>query len=931
MLVCSTGAHPRHGLDVEVTDHRHVARHPRIQRSAPSSQAQLHVSHEGRSDPVEEPSDEPRKPACSPDVELLQHVLTGPQKLRSSYFKDGDAFQGLESEEFARMNLTLPRGCQKWKSEPHCCKPQFFKKISATTVVEDLNFVRDQYANFKEDIIDEAEKTADESTTKLLKEAADLAAPGIQAVLDFIDSCEDPIRLFFSSMACSLCASNLHQNLTEQQTLHVSAESCGNLKSSCQKMPQRLEEAGRAFLHARDLLKKGQSEDPWYQHSQTWLDRAGKLALLRSKHVNFYKTEDFCKAIEHQGFVYTPELWGNVLMLHISSLATDEEQQSFLSQDELRYFIPKEGEVQKLKEEAMNIESEFKGLDAEAFVQVHSKEVNEVHILKFEELKCVHGKKMGNHCSCSPCWTGIECDKPMSPGPYTEQDFEPLVVQINQGAQQSLAIQGCDLHVDLRHQLARITLIPLPSSQRLPEKGMQDSLCRDRAKGNNGTEALKIRIPETASQKEYVYLIDVPLGDANWYQVCYCYGVECTDEDGLHAWQSLGDVQVVRTHQERDEIVLEMFSKEAILARRQREKEGKKNCSHDWNLPKDTTFYEENFGDTVRFKCREGYSTPKGVSELVCDGGIWKVASSSSSSTAASPVKLTADMETWDAELPQCAWMNAASCSNESGIDVIEKDSGSIVVNTFSADGLVHYRCLQQDSTQPMRLVVKGFPEVFQPKDQVVVNRTQIAQVLSYDDQTQTYQVRLLTGLNKDKEERPEHLEWLMKETSFTRKCEGDKFTPSNVTVRCLMVIPTDDDVVNFEPAAEEAAYHLGWQASSLMQQQEETKQIFQQATKEEQLHGEAWEADQPLLLQPWPLRLSLDKGRAFHVDACWTSPLNCSDGQPAEDTVRYLQKEPVLPEDSHDPQSRMMSLGGCLTVAVLLVLLGWSGFRHIK
>lgn len=28
---------------------------------------------------------------------------------------------------------------------------RFFKKISATTVVEDLNFVRDQYANFKED------------------------------------------------------------------------------------------------------------------------------------------------------------------------------------------------------------------------------------------------------------------------------------------------------------------------------------------------------------------------------------------------------------------------------------------------------------------------------------------------------------------------------------------------------------------------------------------------------------------------------------------------------------------------------------------------------------------------------------------------------------------------------------------------------------
>eukprot|EP00438_Fugacium_kawagutii_P019813 Skav227908 [mRNA] locus=scaffold146:80936:90778:+ [translate_table: standard] len=92
-------------------------------------------------------------------------------------------------------------------------------------------------------------------------------------------------------------------------------------------------------------------DETWYNHTTSWLDRAGKLALIRSKHVRFYKTDDFCKAIEKQGYVYAPDVFGDVLMLaritlipgHHASAATDKGTKARLfskvSPDEYIYLV----------------------------------------------------------------------------------------------------------------------------------------------------------------------------------------------------------------------------------------------------------------------------------------------------------------------------------------------------------------------------------------------------------------------------------------------------------------------------------------------------------------------------------------------------------------------------------------------------------------
>lgn len=933
VLLWTTDAnhHSPHRLQAKAVDHRHSERRPRVEKPAvPAAEVQLVERHSNRhhgdgssgSDPPETSS----KTACNPDLDLLRHVM-GTQ--RKNYFKSGEPYNGAESHEkvVGLSILNLPRGCQHWQTEEHCCNRGFFKKISETTksIVEDFAFVRDQYHNFEKDVVEPAQKAAmdDVEVIKRLTEATTIAAPGIQTVLDFIDKCEDPLRLFFSSTACSLCAPNLEKNLTEDQTLHVGLESSQALQKGCQKMPDRLEEAGRAFLKARDLLIDI-SQEPWYNHTTTWLDRAGKLALIRSKKVSFYKTEDFFKVVERQGYTYSPELWGNVLMLHISSLASDQEKQSFLPQNELHYFIPKVGQLEKLKKEAETIESEFQGTP-EALIEIDAEESESAEVDEGRELKCEHGEHRGSHCACYECWSGIECDKPMPVGPYVQQDFEPLVVQIAEGAQQSLAIQGCALHADLRHQLARITLIPGHHPSEATDKAAKDSLCR--MAGSQHTESLKARVPHTVAQDEYIYLIDIPLGESPWYQVCYCYGVDCTDASTSDGWYSLGEVQVVESHQDRDKIVTQMFTPEALKERRMRQRETKKNCSHTWVLPHDATFYLEHYADTITFKCRTGFINLKGVSELSCDNGFWKVSKHSSDSPVA--LKMSPkDMTTWEDDFPACSWAMAELCTNETAQDVISKDSPP-VVNSFSGDGLVHYRCQQEENEMPMRIAVKGLKEL-QPKQQVVVHGTEVAELLGYDQKNNKYKVRFLKGHTEEVE--PAKLESLLKETSFTRRCEGGKIVPLGIEIRCFKV-PEVDDLP--EPVE---VRKVGVVEASFLEEHEavRSQDLSQkvQLVKEEHAHlkmaSKVVEVvkEQPFLLRPWPVKLSADTDRVFRVDSCWTSPLNCSDGQPAEDTARYLQKESVRHEDLAQTMNRSWILGaGGLAVALLVV--SWCSLRE--
>eukprot|EP00434_Breviolum_minutum_P025426 symbB.v1.2.022465.t1/scaffold1995.1/size93224/3 len=449
------------------------------------------------------------KPMCSSEVPLLRQVFL---KQRSQYFRDGEPYHGFENM-FNRNNakLLVPNGCEQWKSEDHCCSPGFFEGLSeaATSIQSDFAFVKYQYENFEQEVVNKAEeKATTEETKKRLEKAAKLAQPGLDSVLDFIQKCEDPLRRFFSFTACTLCTPGLDESVTEGQTLHWSAENCTTLKQDCESMPSRLKDAGRAFLKARDVLKIDKSEDSqeqWYNHATTWLDRAGKLALVRSKKVKFYATTDFCKLVEKEGYVYKPEKWGDVLMLHISSLATDEEKQNFLPKNQLHTYFAEVDQLSELKKEAEEVEAELEGeeageeggseggVDTAGLLEVDAEEMTDAKDEEGLTLNCVNGEHRGSHCACQECYSGVECNKPMPQGPYRRQEFEPLVVQATAGAQQSLAVKGCRMHHDLRHQLARITLIPGHHELEHADQSRQDELCRV---SNPHADALKMRIPQ---------------------------------------------------------------------------------------------------------------------------------------------------------------------------------------------------------------------------------------------------------------------------------------------------------------------------------------------------------------------------------------------------------------------------------------------------
>eukprot|EP00438_Fugacium_kawagutii_P019815 Skav227910 [mRNA] locus=scaffold146:90801:101548:+ [translate_table: standard] len=199
----------------------------------------------------------------------------------------------------------------------------------------------------------------------------------------------------------------------------------------------------------------------------------------------------------------------------------------------------------------------------------------------------------------------------------------------------------------------------------------------------------------------------------------------------------------------------------------------------------------------------------------------------------------------------------AELCSKDAADDVISK-KGPPVVNSFSGDGLVHYRCQEQENEPPVRIVVKGLKDL-RPEQQVVVHGTEVAEILSHDQKTNKYKARCMKMSQEEEDNDP-------------------------------LPDPVEKKVGSIQVA------------SSFLEEAMEKHEIVRshdlskvaQVAKEEhsQKTAKAVIKDQPLLLRPWPVKLSFDTDRVFHVDSCWTSPLNCSDGQPAQDTARYLQKD---------------------------------------
>ncbi|CAJ1447177.1 unnamed protein product [Effrenium voratum] len=428
----------------------------------------------------------------------------------------------------------------------------------------------------------------------------------------------------------------------------------------------------------------------------------------------------------------------------------------------------------------------------------------------------------------------------------------------------------------------------------------------------------------------------------------YCYGIDCAGtESNLANWYSLGEVQVVNSHEERNEVVRKMFSMEEIRLRRKREKT-KQDCSKEWLFASrpDATFGWVIHDEKVEFRCLKDFTNLKGVMELKCDEGKWKVARHSADNPLEKKM-LPADMNLWEEEYPECSWVYANNCTEEGAKDVIaggRDDFSAPMVNMHSSDGQVHYRC-KQLGDKPMRLVVRGHRRLLKAGDEVVVKGTDVAVVAGYNDETNQYTVGLVRQRRQAFKVHVADVEWLLRETSFTRRCEQGRYVPANIQVRCLMVMPEEEDELSPSDDASakgDYAHKASLPRSSLLQEgAQEGANAAQAAQAAQAAHAEVQAKDlqdsfEPMALQPWPLVLSTDVDGVFRVDSCWTSPLNCSTGMPAEDTARSLQKESVVlgaPESEEPGWSWNATVAGCgaLAVIVVVMLMGWSSLQDDK
>jgi len=853
---------------------------------------------------VPPPVEEKKKPICDRQVNVFNLVIG---QFKDHFFLQGDP----KVPDLSNMTTVIPRGCTNYATEENCCAGNYIRRIAedAAARAKEMEFVRDQYLYFAADVVEPALKVVapDSPANKVLSRLKNDSVH--DQVINYIDSCEDKLRLHFAATACKLCDKGLRENLRENRFLALGSDSCRDLHQACGGAADTLRKAGAAYQVDRDELAqvwaKGQQDIP-IARALTWLDRASRLLRVRaddleSSHYTPKNEEAFCNKVAKQGFVYRPYEWGNVLMLHVSTLATDYERSHFVPGEVQQYLsIPEQAFVDRtdrarkgvqnrandlaadeereareggkkldedtevsdpaaVKDESHEPSAEHQaglmelslhedGLDvnlvspaeisawdklsegdneAGAHVMDHKKFVkmgfvasrSEQYKLLMKEHKksealhnrqrfhmqnesdCEHGEvkgfHWGNECVCDDCWAGVNCNEEMPTGPYLNQEFEPLEAQVSSGALQTLSVAGCELAVDLNHQLARIMLKPV-------KEGMEhiDSCAQPRGLNGESTIAtMPLHVPMLATKRRYEYRIDVPIGQDKSYQVCYCFGPGCFESDD--GWISLGVVNIFRNDDDVKRKVQEMKSP-GYRKHMENAEFMYKACPFDaFVLGEDSSikYQMADNSNTMHFSCEEGFDRLTGPQSLICVDGTWKVKSLSTDWTAeekanqqASVMKLT----DWNKQLPRCKWKKHDDCPDPTehlgGATSFTKGSEEahedILTMNNTEDGLFWYMC-KFAFERHERLLVAGDPSIFKAGDLVLVKDTQVGEYLGMTE-SGDHEVSLqFTEANPSEGNvtvKLNQLEKIERDGVFTRRCTGSAWSPATVYVRCASV-----------------------------------------------------------------------------------------------------------------------------------------------
>lgn len=997
-----------------------------------------------------EPVPKDSHPQCAAENYLRKQVV--PDLIsRKQFFLDG---QPQTPTSFAGI-CTLPRHCQEWASRASCCTSEFFEGVQRREQEQTAAFemVKAQYEGLRLGILEPAKMAAKKRDLKgvdaLLHSSNFSKVLHVsRSVTNFTDHCEDRIRLHFASMLCQLCDSKL-ESMTREGKLMLATSSCENLAIGCQRMPEELHKAGTEYGRFLELLKhrikkEDASEIPPAVHRlRDWLHRASILLRLLSKRISFYDSgatsmpnSEFCQKLGSQGHTYNPSVWGYVAMLHLSNLAPAEPEEMLspdvltlqLEAEKLGYVPDEQKEARKthhklqgnkthhklkgnkthhkLKDKTrrpeMGVEkAEENGKTKLAKARVTTKETpRQIKVKK--EMACKkcgpHGQPAGTVCVCDPCWGGECCDQEAAPGPYVNQPFQPLMAQNVLGSVQTLTVGGCQLsYGSADYQFARIKLHPKKDE-------VDDSdVCKLRLTGDAPFRTLMEHVPVSVQESHYAYLIDIPIGYAGAYEVCYCFGLECQHRTDM--WNRIGTVHIAETAEEQADMIKGMRSPEKLLSLV--DLEAQQHCRTDWQLGYDYNIeFDNSSADMVRFRCKEGFEHLEGVHEMLCHLGKWRVLSTNNyvrqvrevhisvielsrreenpANGSATPLDafhmshVVPDpvyLELFNGQFPSCRKKGGHTCP-EPGLNGLSKLGESkdshVVVTADTLDGMAWHSCKVRDWHQlsvVMLIRGLGIGKYVEQGSPVLVPPNSIGQVSKKPDEgSDEFEITLVPTLQHRDPKRLlkklDAFELIMMQTPFKQACDNGSWLPQNVLIRCAEASDFDWGLTALD--VQEAENELGLIAAQ-QKQKEQRQQAMPAASSGLQLYGQhgagslryqepssilelgsssssmqnstfksGKDAQNPQLKPThWPIAFSNDGHGAFHVQSCWTSHFNCSDGSVALDTSTglHLNEAPsqILREPFIGRHSVWKRFLAQILVAMILLMLVWLMVQSFK
>lgn len=842
-------------------------RHKRREGEKHSGQhkAASHKVRQGAHNTSSDDSNVPRgvtQATCqSPAKESLYDRIIANEKDR--FFNQGAP--ELANLDGLECKVKLPGECPQWADKKSCCKRDFFQRLTERNDIQIKQFelVKYQYSHFSDEIVgsalDELKKLPESEHRTLIRLLQQLQLTKFQeettkVVEYWIEECENPMRLFFGSVACKLCDPEVEQYLTERKYLHVSEDSCADLFSKCSAVPQKLRQASRSFKrehnHLQRFWKRGYKEE-LFSYVLEFMHRAHELLKDRSKQlirIGYENQDNFCRRIASEGHRYVPCSWGNVLMAHLSNLAPEAEKPL---QRELHDCTPladvedlndrisarKSPDIQEVAEVAshhMTAVSIAKGYKAEAAVSKRPRMSTRARLSKRlleSGAQCRHGTREGNVCVCDPCYTGLMCDQAASDGPYVGQIFEPLLAQNVPGSQHIISVEGCNLQTNLDRQFARIKLMQYSKDEKDPcKQPIPDSAHRD-------VKTMLYHVPITATEGRYDYIVDFAIGEKGAYHVCYCYGFSCSSRPSM--WYKLGLVKVVDTDSGLEQMMQQERDPKSLQD--MLELKTRVECDDPYDLERESSISFKRTGDSLSFGCSSGFKNLVGPEQLVCVGGVWKVMKQSRDRTKSKleetrfdsgetileeslskngenvssegggedgeEIRIEdqneklAELAAWDPmQYPRCSIKTTfPSCPDAD--DIMTKDL-LLVLNTD--DQLPLYQC--KDSAKTL-VVGKDFGQL-KEGDVVLVEEGSedlVGDVLSYDNSSREYSVQLrlppdgMGGPRNVVALAAENLRLVRLDRVLRRRCVKGAWQPEKPQLECIAHIPVERTLQEYQ------------------------------------------------------------------------------------------------------------------------------------